>query len=250
MDKYQAYLTNCACFLSVGNEKGDRLSIQDGKLLLKQNEDIAIKNYTLTIANYAVEKLTVIKGTQEISFAGTTEAPSAHKNSTSVWFMVPIDFENRIDAIRFSFKYNLADDVTISIEYEEADKQAYYAKKEQERKAELLSIAAVKCSTGADLVNIYFQPCCEKYAYSSIELYLADGHYSSPPMVRPRGSVFTPKLLSAKATQLIGRYRVDEGMLFKSISGLAHGAYGFKLIQYDNNGSTLLETDYQYFQIS
>ena len=144
----------------------------------------------------------------------------------------------------------MADDVTISIEYEEADKQAYYAKKEQERKAELLSIAAVKCSTGADLVNIYFQPCCEEYAYSSIELYLADGHYSPPPMVRPRGSVFTPKLLSAKATQLIGRYRVDEGMLFKSISGLAHGAYGFKLIQYDNNGSTLLETDYQYFQIS
>ena len=86
----------------------------------------------------------------------------------------------------------------------------------------------IKVSTGNDLVNIYFQPSSETYCKTIIELFLAE---------------------DKNPGQLIGKYKVDEDMMFKSISGLARGNYAFKLYQYDNKGNLLIKTDYQYFKI-
>ena len=42
---------------------------------------------------------------------------------------------------------------------------------------------------------------------------------------------------------------VEEGMMFKSINGLAKGSYGVKLSQYDDKGELLFESDFRYFAI-
>ena len=112
----------------------------------------------------------------------------------------------------------------ITINYQEADKEKYYAKKEQERKDNLFKTANIKVSTGADLVNIYFQPCCDSYARTEITLY--------------------------KDNMMLAKYKVDEETFFKSISGLAYGKYEFILKQFDDKGNIILETDKISFSLS
>jgi hypothetical protein len=137
---------------------------------------------------------------------------------------LPISFDNKIDFIKIVFKNNLADDFIFSVLYEEADKEKYYALKQQERKNELLKNDSIKVSTGIDLVNIYFQPCCEEYARTEIVLY--------------------------KDNMMLAKYKVDEETFFKSINGLAFGKYEFILKQFDDKGNVILETDKMNFSLS
>lgn len=97
-------------------------------------------------------------------------------------------------------------------------------KKEQERKDNLFKMANIKVSTGVDLVNIYFQPCCDEYKYTEIALY--------------------------KENMLLAKYKVDEETFFKSIGGLAFGTYEFILKQFDKKNNIILETDKISFSIS
>lgn len=91
-----------------------------------------------------------------------------------------------------------------------------------EHKAELLKVANIKVSTGADLVNIYFQPCCDSYARTEITLY--------------------------KDNMMLAKYKVGEDVFFKSINGLAYGKYEFILKQFDDKGNIILESDKISFQ--
>ena len=63
--------------------------------------------------------------------------------------------------------------------YVEADKEKYYARKEEERKRRLLENAYVKAAVGANLVNVYFQPCCEEYGYTEIDFYVTKNKTSN-----------------------------------------------------------------------
>ena len=83
-------------------------------------------------------------------------------------FLITLDFDNRIEKIKLSFADNIADDYIFSVEYVEADKDLYYQKQEADRKATMFKSAQIKHSTGADLINIYFQPCCSDYSYTEI----------------------------------------------------------------------------------
>ena len=53
-------------------------------------------------------------------------------------FRLNINFDDRIEKVKVSFIDNLADDYIIDIKYQEADKEKYYAKNEQESKDNLL----------------------------------------------------------------------------------------------------------------
>ena len=138
-------------------------------------------------------------------------------------YRLNINFNDRIEKIKISFINNLADDYILTIKYEEADKERYHAKKEQERKEALLAAAAIKCSTGADLVNIYFQPCNDSYARTEIILY--------------------------RDEQMLAKYKVDEECFFKAITGLAYGTYKFILKQYDKDNNIILESNPTSFKI-
>ena len=157
-------------------------------------------------------------------------------------FFVPISFEDKFESLKIVFKNNLADDLTLAISYVLADKEKYYAKKEQEYKDNLLKTADIKVLTGADLVNIYFQPCCDKYEYTEIQLYIPKKFVT---VGGPYGPVQKPSSWS-----MIKKCKVDPEEFYKSINGLANGKYSFILKQYDKDNAIILETGYIEFTIS
>lgn len=223
MDKYQeALLKTSRAYIgfSIKEHMRNNGIYEDEKIILKQDPDITINDYTLYISNISVEAVFAIKGTSKIPF--TAQADPTYRE-TQARFYLPINFDDKIDSVLIEFKNDLADALTIPVVYEEADKQAYYAKKEQERKDELLKVAAVKCSTGADLVNIYFQPCNDSYARTEIILY--------------------------RDEQMLAKYKVDEECFFKAITGLAYGTYKFILKQYDKDNNIILESNPTSFKI-
>lgn len=233
MDKYQKFLLSKygesfynifyrACPVEQ-EEQGSSIQYlfsdeKTNSITIKQDEDINITQYILILYGKAnrydvLSKVSVYKNKQwkdiELSRKG---------------YRIIIDFNDRTEKIKLSFVNNLADDYILDIKYIEADKEKYYAKKEQERKDNLFKTANIRVSTGADLVNIYFQPCCDSYARSEITLY--------------------------KDNMMLAKYKVDEETFFKSIGGLAFGKYEFILKQLDKDNNIILETQKIAFSIS
>ena len=75
------------------------------------------------------------------------------------------------------------------------------------------------------MVNIKFQYCNDNVSYTKISLY--DDN-----------------------KQLMGTFKVDAGMFYKSITNLAYGKYFYKVAQYDINNELILETDFISFSLS
>lgn len=228
MDKYQEYIfkTSRSYYgLSVCGKSALEKVIFDDKIIFKQNDDITISDYILYIANIGIKAVFAIVGAKETPLAQELDpVGSSSKSGSQNRFFLPIDFENKIDAIKIVFKNNLADNLIFPVIYEEADKEKYYAKKERQKKAELIAQASIKHSTGTDLVNIYFQPCCYDYARTEIALY--------------------------KDNMMLAKYKIDEEVFFKSINGLAYGKYEYVLKQFDKNNAVLFETEKISFSIS
>lgn len=234
MNKYQKHLIDLSSFYYY-NKKTIPCLINE-EIVIQQDEDITITKYLLSISNEFIQKAYSIKGDS------ITELTKKESYLSSKTFHMELDFENQIDAIKIEFINNLADDLILPVIYKEADKEAYYAKKEQEYKNNLLKTADIKVSTGADLVNIYFQPCCDKYEYTEIQLYIPKEFVT---VGGPYGPVQKPSSWS-----MIKKCKVDPEEFYKSINGLANGKYSFILKQYDKENVIILETGYIEFTIS
>ena len=138
-------------------------------------------------------------------------------------FSVILDFENRVEKVKLTFADNIVDDYIFSVQYVEADKDLYYQKQAEAKRNAYIEAAQIKHSTGADLVNIYFQPCSSDYIRTEIALY-RDG-------------------------LMLSKYKVDEESFFKSIGGLAYGTYSFIVKQFDKSDNLLLETEHIEFTV-
>ena len=160
-------------------------------------------------------------------------------------FRLNINFDDRIEKVKVSFRDNLADDYIINVVYQEADKEKYYAQKEQERKEALIKNTQIKHSTGADLVNIYFQPCNEHCAKTEIELWIAKGKRENHHGML----AYVPRLIGGEPEQLMAKYIIEEGIYFKAINSLAKGVYGYKIKQYDKDNNIIIESEFNYFDI-
>ena len=156
-------------------------------------------------------------------------------------FVIILDFENRIAKIKLTFADNIVDDYTFSVKYVEADKDLYYQKQEADRKANLLQSAQIKHSTGTDLINIYFQPCCSDYEYSEILLYIPQDYVT---VGGPYGPVKKPS-----SWQMFKKCKVPSEDFYKSINGLAYGTYAYVIKQFDKKDNLLLETEYIEFSL-
>lgn len=237
MDKYQEFLLkDClgqyfifyrCCPLS-DESKGSKTEYgkfdkETDTFTLTQDEDINIVEYVLTIligdklATKVLEDVNVFADNawKKVELLPYSQQFSAYK--------VIINFNNRIEKIRLSFKNDLADDYILNLKYVEADKEKYFAKQAQQKKDDLFKTANIKHSTGNDLVNIYFQPCCDEYERTEITLF--------------------------KDGQMLAKYKVDDGVFFKSISGLAYGEYEYVVKQFGKDNKVLLETDKIKFSI-
>ena len=185
---------------------------------LTQEDDIFSVKYNFTIkANANIEACFCLVN-------GEWKGVSASNGA----FIVELDFEKRIENIYLTFKDNIADNYAFSVNYIEADKEKYYAQKEKELRQERLKAASIGCATGIDLVNVYFQPCCDMYRYTEIQLYV---------------------LKETSEWSFITKRRVNEEDFYFSIGGLAYGIYSFVLKQFDSNGNILLETNNVKFRI-
>lgn len=161
-------------------------------------------------------------------------------------FVIALDFEKRIEKVKFTFLDNIADDYIFEVKYIEADKDLYYQKQAETRRNTYIEAAQIKISTGADLVNIYFQPCCPECGKTEIELWVAKGKRENHHGMR----AYIPKLIGGEPEQMMAKFSVEEGFLYKSIVGLAKGVYAYKVRQYSKTGELLFETDFQFFEIS
>ncbi len=180
MNKYQKYLINKCDFLySFTLDNKEQKCLCDEKIIITQAEDITQTKYNLKIVSGCAEKIYAVKDGIKLELQYEDSPLSKIKRPLAI-FSCPIDFNDRIDSIEIQFKYDVADSIIIPIVFKEADKNAYYEKKEKEKKEALIIKAQVKHSTGNDLVNIYFQPCCNDYAKTEIELHLAKGIFSQP----------------------------------------------------------------------
>ena len=221
MDKYQKVLLETektSVFFTCASKKN--FSVLDGGFnydedvyTLTQEEDIFSTKYEFVVkTNPNIETCT---------FLVNGEWQSASRKESA--FSIELDFKNRVEKVKLTFADNIVDDYIFSVQYVEADKDLYYQKQAEEQKAKLLSAAQIKHSTGADLVNIYFQPCCVQYAKTEIVLY--------------------------KDTMMLAKYKVEEETFFKSISGLAPGTYSYVIKQYDKKDDLLIETEHFEFRI-
>ena len=242
MNKYQSFifgksLDNVKCqSVPIGLDKNAQYVNylkEDDKLIITQDSDITIIDYVVSINDLEIDAIDKIEVLKEDKWY------EIHKNNT---IYIELSFAKKASQIKFSFKNNIADDCIIDIEFIEADKEQYYAKKEQDYKDNLLKTADIKVSTGADLVNIYFQPCCDKYEYTEIQLYIPKDFVT---VGGPYGPVQKPSTWS-----MIKKCKVDPEEFYKSINGLANGKYSFILKQYDKENVIILETEYIEFTIS
>ena len=117
----------------------------------------------------------------------------------------------------------------------------YYQKQEADRKANMLQSAQIKHSTGTDLINIYFQPCCSDYEYTEIYLYIPQDYVT---VGGPYGPVKKPS-----SWQLFKKCKVSSEDFYKSINGLAYGTYAYIIKQFDKKDNLLLETEYIEFSL-
>ena len=168
--------------------------------------------------------------------------------SNRQFYTIPTSFKDKVEKIKLHFAGDLVDDLEINIIYESITKEqekAFYEKEKKQQREFLISKANIKIATGVDLVNIYFQPCSDNYKCSKIQLYLAEGKYQSSGY----GVAGNSKLIGGTIGNLLGEFKVEEGMMYKSITGLARGCYALKLIQYNNKNEELITSDENFFVI-
>lgn len=269
MNKYQEYLisqlkrskegiflfVNCA---PVGEICKDNTygsyNAETNCFLIKQDPDITKTEYELAISKNTYPFIASVKTKKNNLYTDvplssvSVVKPINIRRTTQVMderFIIKVDFNDRIDAIKLSFIKNIADDVEITITYQEANKQAYIEKQKIIYKENLLKRAAIKHSTGESLVNIYFQPCADNYDHTEIFLFIPD-KTETVCVGGPHGPINQENALS---WALIMKTTVENGVFFKSVPGLAYGRYAYIVKQFDKENKLLLETEYIEFEL-
>lgn len=239
MDKYQLFALKNAGYAVYKNEDCDNKSrvdssnsdwnsilLNDNSIVIKQDENYNITKYYLRFQN------TVSKAI----FDGREYELSSQQLIT-----IPLDFNAKVNKITIEFN-GVVDPITIPIKFIDADKHAFDEKVKAAREKEFETKAQIKIATGVDLVNVYFQLCDDSCEKTIVELWTAEGIFSND------NYRYQP-LIGGTPTQLLGKFKVEEEMFFKSITGLAKGVYGIRVNQYSKNEEKLFTSEYKYFEL-
>ena len=229
------------CISVVGSDKSYTAKIDTEKkiLILQQEEDINLTKYQFVVLNNpngsGLEKISFYKGNKWIDAELVTEknkkvlvSPDYYQRPFErgyVLYVVNLDFDDKVKKIRFEYKNGIVEPIDISIEYVEANKEAYYQKVAAQNRSELLAKMSVIYKTGDSLVNVYWQNASKDVKKILFELFIDN-------------------------QQLIMKNEMDANMMFKSVQGLAYGKYYFKLSQFDGNGNLIVATDLIQFTLS
>lgn len=132
-----------------------------------------------------------------------------------------IDFSylNPIKEISLHIRYDLADNIVIQVN------SSLFKEIPRDITKERLTSLNCKITTGESLINVLFQPCCDKYANSAVSLYSSE-------------------------KQLMVKMNVNQEMFFHSITGLAFGQYFLVVEQFDEFKKLLIQTDFMAVNLS
>jgi hypothetical protein len=214
MDQFQAAILGRSTLKT--NISDAKISFSQEALVLEQSENAHIQKYEIKFDAKGID-LVQIDAINILS-------------EENVYSFI-LDFEKRNQKIILKFTDGIAHDLELPIRYIEKDKNAWDEKVRQKQWNELEAVADISFSTGPSLVNIYFKPCNENYCRTTIEMYTANNQLT-------------------KIEKLMGSFEVDEKMYFKSITGLAFGRFGFRILQYSKDDILLLKSSYYYFSIN
>ena len=242
MNKYEKFAFNSKTgywisVIGTDNCYNPHIDTDTNELTVRQEEDINLTRYQFVVAceEKALGKVSYLKGGKWASVKSITKENKAALASFNHFqraiesgcslFVIDLDFNDRINTIRFEYKNNIVDPVEISVNYVEANKDQYYQKVAAAKRAEMLAEMSVVCKTGDNLVNVFWKNANQNVKSVLFELFLDNQQ------------------------QLIMREKMGSGILFKSVQGLAYGTYYFKLSQFDGAGKLIVETDLTPFSI-
>lgn len=263
MNKYQEYLlsqirnkkkatfifTNCAPVGEVcKDDTYGSYNAETNDFLIKQDPDITKTVYELAISKSECPFIEAVQIKKDGTYTDAPLSGAGEKAPTARLlrraempderFIVKTDFNDKIDAIKLKFIKNIADDLEIGITYQEADRLAYAKRQEVLRKENTLKRAAIKHSTGESLVNIYFQPCADNYDHTEISLFIPE----RTEVIKVGGRCGPVNEEYVLSWSLIMKATVENGIFFKSITGLAYGRYAYVVKQFDKANNLLMET--------
>ena len=214
MNVYQNVILSKAK-LSV-NDSGASIRLENGRIILKQNENAYIETYNIVLESPTINSLKVADKEVVKKF-----------NS----FEFTLDFANKVKEIYITFVDGIADPAILKVDYIESSKEAWDEKMRIENQKVLTEKANVKVNTGDSIINVTFQPVNDSFSYSKVELYTISG----------------TKVVNNKTEneyQLMAKYKTPEDVYFHSISGLAYGTYAIVLVEYDANNKELYKSDF------
>lgn len=248
MNKYQKYiLERTLCFISKDMEVNDKKPVtnyvnDNDEFMIQQDENYNIKKHNILISGFSISSVEI-----DGKKSDKIDTPKLCYLDDKVNLAV-VDFDNKAKEITFNFANNIAEPLTLKLKFIESDHASFDAKEAESNRQNLMAAANIKLATGADLVNVYFQPVTDNYSHTVIELYLAQGNFEKQHISYGIAANMTPpKLLGGTIESLLGKFKVEDGMFFKAITGLAKGVYGVKLTEFDNNNTPLFSSDVMFF---
>jgi hypothetical protein len=228
MDKYQSKLLEKGVYLQVKTSIDDR----DGKeikpwpndsITIIQDKDYHHNLYCLSIISSVAEKVETFKSGKWEEVIGQPDLTHTYWEAKVNDYNIDLDFNSRVEKIKFVFKKDLADDFELNIEYKESDKSIFDKETEEKRIADLVQKMSVRTTTGDDLINVMFAVVSEDVKKTEVDLYSLDNQKNRSPM---------------------GKFPVEEGMMFKSITGLAYGTYSIQVIQFDSANNIIVQSGF------
>ena len=132
--------------------------------------------------------------------------------------VINFDFRNLINKLELHFNFDVVEPLVINIVTK------IFEPVQVDNKEEFLKQLKFSHSCGQDLITIKFQNCNDDVCITKISLY--DDN-----------------------KQIMGVFKVDEGMFYKSITNLAYNKYFYKIAQYNKDNNLIVESDFVEFQI-
>ena len=219
MDKYQIFALARTGFAIYDGEdiiKSRRIDRSDDAWnYILPNKVIEIRqdiNYNKIKYYIKIDGLAV----ESARYCGKTYERQLTNASSKPYVLVPVDFSNKVTELVLVYE-RVIDPIEIELKFIESDKKIFDDIQKIEK-------ASVKVSTGDSLVNVYYQPCSDDYKRTEVILYNSDN-------------------------MLMAKYKVEEEMFFKAITGLAYGRYSLLVRQYDANDKLIFESEKQFFEI-
>lgn len=219
LDKYQAKVASCLSAIKFEEDPWTRATDrkrfnfeQDfSKIVLCKSDNYEIVEYKFSFVQPNLQKIVLGKGKDAVETKADKEG-----NAT-----ITFDFRKALSPLTFYFKNDLCDPISMEIVYNESDHESWdkkVAEKIQEEKERKVDFQVAK---GMSLINVFFNPVNENFAYAIASLYLRNKN----------GTL-----------RFLGSYRSQEGFNFISINGLADTCFYVSLEEFDKEGNELFRS--------